>query len=116
MNRQTKPITTPKVSFKLTPPDQDSVEAILQQAILTFEERNAAYGSTYTRFGSIMMILFPKGLVIEDAAGWNRMAILMQIVTKLMRFTADPGNPHLDSIHDMIPYAAMMEELVRTQK
>ena len=93
--------------------DEGSIKVldILKGSTDTFNERNDTYGSTFLNFGKIMKVLYPNGLMIEDVNGWNRLAILMQIITKLMRHTKEPGNPHIDSIHDVIVYAAMEEML-----
>lgn len=87
------------------------VMGCLSDSMDTFTERNGIYGSTFLNFGKIMQVLYPNGLMIEDVNGWNRIAILMQIVTKMMRHTKEPAQPHIDSIHDVIVYAAMEEML-----
>jgi len=97
--------------------DQSKKVAVcISEAMDTFTERNGTYGSTFLNFGKIMQVLYPNGLMIDidDVNGWNRIAIIMQIVTKLMRHTKEPGIPHIDSIHDVIVYAAM-EEMLSTE-
>lgn len=84
---------------------------LLKQAQATFDERAATYGRSYHLFGSVMQALFPHGLVLGTTADWNRMGALVQIVNKLTRYSAHWDAPHKDSIHDIIVYAAILEEL-----
>ena len=84
---------------------------ILEAAVSFFRKRNAQYGSTYLNFGKIMAVLYPDGWNLRTVADWNRAAIVMQVVTKLMRYARTPGKPHPDSVWDMINYSAMLKEL-----
>jgi hypothetical protein len=78
----------------------------------TFCERNALYGNNYKRFGLVMRALFPDGLPVASVDEWNRLGILIQCVSKLTRYieNLDDGG-HRDSAHDLMVYAAMLEEL-----
>jgi hypothetical protein len=78
----------------------------------TFRERNILYGNNYKRFGNVMRALFPDGLPVASVDEWNRLGILIQCVSKLTRYieNLDDGG-HKDSAHDLMVYAAMLEEL-----
>jgi hypothetical protein len=96
-------------------PKKKRPPAILEDAAATFRERNAVYGDNYLRFGHIFRSLFPGGIVPEVTrdADMDRMQLLIQIVNKVTRYAesmsrGDAG--HLDSVHDLIVYAAMLEE------
>lgn len=91
-----------------------TVPEIMREAIRTYEERNAVYGDSYTRFGHLMTLLFPKGLKAETPEELNRLGLLVQIITKLVRFT-NSGLTHRDSIHDIGVYSFMMEEILPPQ-
>lgn len=85
---------------------------LLHAAADTFDERSRIYGDNYKRFGYVMAALFPKGMSCLTPADWNRMGILVQIVSKLTRYTVnfDHGG-HADSAHDSSVYWAMLNEL-----
>lgn len=88
-------------------------DEILEKAAETFRQRAAAYGPNYLDFGDVMLGLFPKGLpLMATTADWNRLGIVVQIVTKLTRYCNNMANGgHLDSAHDMVVYAALLEQL-----
>ena len=80
----------------------------------TFRQRNAAYGDTYLQFGPAMAAAFPAGLRIEpgDAAGFARLGVFVQCLSKLLRYAPNLAHGgHPDSAHDLMVYAAMLEEL-----
>ena len=83
----------------------------LEKALETYRERNKLYGDNYKHFGEVMCALFPKGLRLYTTHDWNRFGVLIQIISKLTRYTQIPLVGHQDSIHDMIVYSAMLEEL-----
>ena len=86
---------------------------ILYKAAETYRERNAVYGDSYERFGRVMAELFPGGIPATHPIDFNRLGIIVQIVSKLTRYAANPSKPHIDSIHDICVYAAILEELDR---
>lgn len=88
-----------------------SAPDILESGAETYRERNKVYGDNYKQFGYVMDALFPAGYTAESPAEWNRLGLLIQIVNKLGRLTTDIDNPHIDSIHDIMVYAAMLEEI-----
>ena len=59
-----------------------------------------------------MAAIFPKGLELDSFESHNRFGILVQCVSKIMRYAEnlDQGG-HRDSAHDLSVYAAMLEEL-----
>lgn len=95
MRKNVKPVTAPE---------------LLERGAATYRERNKTYGNSYKRHGEVMRALFPNGVKLETVADHNRFGVLTMIVSKLCRYTAAPRG-HLDSIHDTVVYAAMLEEL-----
>ena len=87
----------------------------LQEAINTFVDRGRVYdgesGRAYEKFGTIMMAFFPQGIVLDDAETWNRYSLFHMEVAKLARYAANFNEGHVDSQHDIIVYAAMLESL-----
>lgn len=90
--------------------DSDRVPEILRAAAATFEERNPAYGSSYKKFGAVLMALYPEGVTLSAPEEFERFGLLVMVVGKVQRYCARP-NGHKDSAHDLINYAAMLEEL-----
>jgi hypothetical protein len=77
-----------------------------------YEDRNALYGDNYKRFGDIMVGLFPKGLTIDSAPGWNRIALLIHMVTKVTRYAENHNDGgHADSLDDIAVYSQMLREI-----
>jgi hypothetical protein len=89
----------------------------LQEAISTFVDRGDQYsgqhGEAYELFGPIMMAFFPGGIVLKNAEDWNRYACFHMEVAKLARYAAHFEIGHIDSQHDIIVYASMLEDLDR---
>jgi|KBSSwiStaDraftv2_1062776.scaffolds.fasta_scaffold00263_36 hypothetical protein len=83
----------------------------LIQAAELFKERGAVYKDNYRRAGEIFMWLCPEGINVNDAETYNRMAILMQIINKLLRYTLNFDKGHLDSLQDMSVYCMILKEL-----
>lgn len=83
----------------------------MQKALETYKERNATYGNSYHKFGSVMMALFPSGLCIRTEEDFNRYGVLFMKISKLVRYTTDPHRGHLDSVHDDGVYSFILEEL-----
>jgi hypothetical protein len=89
---------------------------ILDTGAETYRERNATYGDSFLQFGHVMDALYPGGVRIEGAHQWNRFGIIVQIVSKLTRYASKPDKGHIDSIHDIMVYAAMLETLDTPQE
>jgi hypothetical protein len=88
-----------------------SPTVIMAEAMETFRKRNKLYGDNYLKFGKVMTALFPAGWALETEEDWNRFGVIIQIVSKLTRYIADPQKGQLDSIHDMGVYCFMLEDI-----
>lgn len=86
----------------------------LEAGAKTFRERNAIYGDNYLEFGKVCSAMFPNGLHIGagDHKSFSRLGIFIQCISKLTRYAGnlEPGG-HQDSAHDLMVYAAMLEEV-----
>ena len=89
-----------------------TVPELLRDCADTYEQRNKLYGDNYKKYGKVMAAMFPKGLELDSFESHNRFGILVQCVSKIMRYAEnlDQGG-HRDSAHDLSVYAAMLEEL-----
>ena len=88
-------------------------DKILDQMAATFRERNSIYGNNYINFGHIMLGLFPNGLTIKTPQEWIRLGLFVQIMSKNTRYAENFVKGHLDSIHDLGVYAAILESFDR---
>lgn len=84
----------------------------LRESANVFEERGKIYGTSYLRFGPVMTALFPDGISANDPHDMNRLAMVVQIVSKLVRYagTFSTGG-YDDSLLDLSTYAAMLRGL-----
>lgn len=91
---------------------ESKVPGILLGASETFLERGKVYGDSYKKFnGAMMKVLFPDGVELKTELDFNRYAALNAIVAKLGRYCNNWVNGgHKDSVHDIINFAAMLEE------
>lgn len=88
------------------------VPEMLREAATTYEERNKLYGDNYKDFGIIMSSLFPTGICLGSVDDFNRFGVLVQIVSKLTRYTHNFGSGgHDDSLLDLAVYSQMLREL-----
>jgi hypothetical protein len=85
-----------------------SVPDVLEAMAKTYRERNAVYGDNWRNVGNVMVQLFPDGVELSDADAFNRWHLFELIIVKLTRF-ANSNLEHVDSIHDIAVYAAMLE-------
>lgn len=92
-----------------------SVPDILEAMAKTYRERNAVYGDNWKNVGDVMLRLFPQGIELRDAQAFNRWHLFELIIVKLTRF-ANSGLIHIDSIHDIAVYAAMLEAALQEAK
>jgi len=77
-----------------------------------YHARNMEYGSSYKRFGNILLALFPAGIHIKEEMDGTRVAILLWILSKLDRYVSNFENGgHPDSLDDMAVYAMMLKEI-----
>lgn len=88
---------------------------ILAEMADTYRERNKVYGDNWKTVGHVMMALFPDGVSLFDADSFQRWHLFELIIVKLTRFVN--GNmTHVDSIHDIAVYAAMLESVITQEK
>lgn len=107
-------IADEKVNEGFTQRDVDEAEhspaaPMLRRSLATYAERRGTYGASEQRWADMMLGLFPKGLTITDRSDWVRFGIFAQIGSKLCRYTENFFQPHIDSMHDLQPYSAMLE-------
>ena len=92
-----------------------TVPELLRAAASTYEERNKAYGDNYKKSGAALAAMFPEGLPPMGAQDWNEFGVWFMIFVKLSRYAENIGKGgHVDSAHDMVVYAAMLEELTKS--
>lgn len=102
-----------------TPPEEYApikrAPDLLSEGGKTFKQRNEIYGDTYLNFGAAAAAMFPDGLKIDsDAASFNRLGIFVQCLGKMMRYASNlEQGGHQDSAHDLMVYAAMLEETTK---
>jgi hypothetical protein len=88
-----------------------SLEENLKRALATREERKALYKDAHIRHGYVMAALYPDGIRLNSPDDFARFGAVSMIVSKITRYTTHPELGHPDSAHDLIVYAAMLEEL-----
>lgn len=82
----------------------------LEEMRKTASERAAMYGDSYLRFGAVASGLWPNGLHIESKEDFDRLGVVVQIISKLVRYTGTPRG-HKDSAHDLAVYGAMLSTI-----
>lgn len=94
--------------------DGEIVAEIMQEMAATFKERNTTYGSNYKQVPKLVEVLFPEGvppeLIMSDQ--WHLFEL---ILVKLSRFAVSKLS-HVDSIHDMAVYSAMIEMILTREE
>jgi len=93
-----------------TPPwvgEKHDVPSVLRRMAETFEERAKVYGDHYKNFAKVTKALWPDGVPpgLLYEARWHLFEL---VLVKVCRFAAT-NLTHVDSIHDMAVYAAMIE-------
>lgn len=86
---------------------------LLEDAAATFRERNTTYGNNYKRAGRLLLALFPDDHIpaISTAEEALRLSLILSCLTKLQRYAhCFTAGGHQDSAHDLMVYAAMLEE------
>lgn len=91
-----------------------TVPDLLRSAAATFEERNKTYGQNYLNVAPVMKALFPQG-VPKDLPLQTEWHLFELLVVKLTRL-ATSNITHLDSAHDAIVYAAMIESIIKDKQ
>lgn len=90
-------------------PDAANLPRILDMSAQTFSDRREIYGDSSDQFGRIMAILMEHNNFAPSMAKEHEMYMFFNhIVGKLVRF-ANSGFEHIDSIHDIINYAGLVE-------
>lgn len=109
--------TCSKCGYSLRRPEDIRNPAdILRDGADQFAAKDRLYGSSYKSVGQLMAVLFPSGLTVSDAKSWNRLCILIQIVGKFHRYSANLSTGgHEDSAHDMMVYSAMLKEVTEQE-
>lgn len=98
-------------------PKRDRVVEMLEEAMKTRTERNAAYGEhhyggAYIQHGYVMKALFPQGISAHHPDNMNRLMNLNVIVGKLVRYCSNfEQGGHDDSMKDIAVYSQMQREL-----
>lgn len=90
-------------------------DKILEEMAKTFRERNAIYKDNYIALGEVFVALFPDGISLKTKEDYITFNFLLQVVGKLTRF-ARTGSTHLDSVHDLSVYGAMLEAWLRREE
>ena len=83
----------------------------IERMLDTYKERNAIYGDNYKIAGIIFKQLFKDGIEIKSIEDYNRFAILMQMINKIIRYSFNWKTGHCDSLHDLAVYSAILMEL-----
>lgn len=83
---------------------------ILREMANTFERRSSEYKDNMHRVMPVLEALFPDG--VPPAS--TKMHVLNIMIMKLTRFAVSDMN-HIDSIHDLGAYCAIMESLIRKE-
>lgn len=86
------------------------LEDILNGMKRTARERHDAYGDSFLTFGKVAAALWPAGLSVGTEEEFARLGVLVQIISKLCRYSVSPQG-HADSAHDMAVYSAILELL-----
>jgi hypothetical protein len=83
----------------------------LRKAAAIYEERNKLYGDNYKNWGKVALPLL-KEIDVKTESDFSRLGILVQIISKLTRYTENFNRGgHDDSLDDMAVYAMMLKEL-----
>lgn len=100
-------------------PDMIHVQSpaeLLDAGAATFRERNAIYGDNYKRMGTLMLALFPDSVIpqVSTPSDANRLNLIIDCLGKLQRYAHNfHAGGHRDSAHDLMVYAAMLQEATK---
>ena len=87
---------------------------LLDAGAATFRQRNAVYGNSYLSFGRLLKTWFPVELRLSTEEDFNRLGLFVHCADKLTRYAANIEiGGHEDSAHDLMVYAAMLQECTK---
>lgn len=97
---------------------KDHPVSIMMEMIDTCKEREKIYGRAgFKKHGEVLKVFFPDGLNLETAEDFCRFIMVNNCLTKFCRYMENFKNGgHLDSIHDLAVYAALLESYDREMK
>lgn len=90
-----------------------SAADILESAAKTYRERNEGYKDNAVMVGALMQVMFPHGVTLRTADDHHAYHLFELMIVKLTRFVKS-NLKHVDSIHDLSVYAAMVEALAES--
>lgn len=85
---------------------------VLSEMAATHRERAETYGDSFAMLGEVMSRLYPDGVALMTADDHRKWHLFEMIVVKICRFAASQLT-HVDSIHDIGVYAAILEHNLR---
>jgi len=89
-----------------------NVPEYLRSAAEIYEQRNKLYGDNYKEFGNWVDKLFPEGLAVDTPEDFNRLGVLIQMLSKISRYAHNfHKGGHDDSLGDLAIYTMMLKEL-----
>jgi hypothetical protein len=89
-------------------------DKIMMEMAATFRQRNKMYGDNWKVVGVVMKALFPNGMKLETENDFVKLHLIDWMVGKLTRL-AHSKLTHVDSVHDLAVYAAMLEAIIRSE-
>lgn len=106
------PVRNGAASIHAVPPREaiHRLEDIFNGMKRTARERHDVYGDSFLTFGRVATALWPAGLSVGTEEEFARLGVLVQIISKLCRYSVSPQG-HADSAHDMAVYSAILELL-----
>lgn len=88
-----------------------TVPQMLRDLAHIYAERNPQYGDNYKHGGEILKAMFPDGIILRSAEEFNRMHLLIMMMSKLSRYAAMlTKGGHVDSLNDIAVYAMLARE------
>ena len=88
-----------------------TVEDRLKAAAELYASKNKLYKDNYKKIGKIYCAMFPNGITLKTEDDFNRFAILIQIMNKVVRYNNNWATGHTESLDDLMVYPAMLAEL-----
>lgn len=80
------------------------------------KSRGNDYGD-FRKLGKVLSSYFPDPLTIEGEDEWNRLALLMLTINKVVRYSVNfKKGGHSDSLNDVAVYAMMLQGMDEEKK